>query len=170
MSQLFSSRVTLQAPHGRLFVRVVDLEDKSLHKDLPQCHIDRSSAAASAELHLLAARVLRNGAEPQISHEPINETLQDQTSEPEINIEQFVPRSPVAWDVDGEDSAVESCEFESNVVRAVKSEPLVTPQSTVWFSSQMSHLDSQLTALQRIADSLETDLSKSRVVTVFKRD
>lgn len=35
---------------------------------------------------------------------------------------------------------------------------------TVWFSSRLSELDAQLAALQNIADCLEMDFSKSRMV------
>ncbi|KAK7898647.1 hypothetical protein WMY93_019500 [Mugilogobius chulae] len=42
-------------PHGRQFVSVVDLEDKTLHQDLP---LYDSAEATAAELHVMATRVL----------------------------------------------------------------------------------------------------------------
>ncbi|XP_072309627.1 ciliogenesis and planar polarity effector 1 [Eucyclogobius newberryi] len=155
---------------GRQFVHVVDLEDKLLHQDLPLSHSNHSSVCAestTAELHVMAT--LRNGAVSQFSREQTNEMFHSQTSVPANHNEESVLHSPVVLEDDREGSAAESFESEAEIIRAVKTLPHttlsdLTQQPTVWFSSQISQVDSQLTSLQRIADSLETDLSKTRML------
>lgn len=64
-------------------------------------------------------------------------------------------------------AAEDGCD--SEICQAIKTQAVgphgasSTPP-TVWFSSRLSELDSQLAALQNIADCLEMDFSKSRMV------
>uniref|UniRef100_A0AAV2J046 Uncharacterized protein n=1 Tax=Knipowitschia caucasica TaxID=637954 RepID=A0AAV2J046_KNICA len=149
---------------GRQFVSVVDLEDESRHQDLPLCPSLRSALctdATTAELHVRATRVLQNAADSQTK-----DTIHARSTTPEIHSEASVSHHPLVLEVHGEDSAAESS---TEITRTIRTLPLLSrsetsSQPTVWFSSQMSQLDSQLTSLQRVADSLESDLSKSRML------
>lgn len=58
---------------------------------------------------------------------------------------------------------------DSEICRAIKTQSVgphsaSTTPPTVWFSSRLSELDTQLAALQNIADCLEKDFSNSRLV------
>lgn len=75
---IFISLLSSQEINGRQFLSVVDLEDKTLHHDLP-AHLSPgvteimsiyTSSPTSAQLHLLAASVIQSTAatsEPQPS-------------------------------------------------------------------------------------------------------
>lgn len=57
----------------------------------------------------------------------------------------------------------------SEICRVIKAQSLVPDRApsapaTAWFSSRLSDMDSQLAALQNIADNLEKDFSNSRMV------
>nr|XP_040053253.1 ciliogenesis and planar polarity effector 1 isoform X3 [Gasterosteus aculeatus aculeatus] len=158
-------------PDGRQFISVLDLEDEALHQDLVQnVPSTRPASPTSAQLHLLATSVIRSGAaaDPQpavtIQEDP------DWTSHKDIPEE-----SPSLGDIEpnGYQQGViqqETVErYDSEIFRAIKTQS-VGPQRasstppTVWFSSRMLELDAQLAALQDIADNLEMDFSKSRML------
>lgn len=59
--------------------------------------------------------------------------------------------------------------FDSKISQALKTQSVgphraSSTSSTAWFSSRLSELDTQLAALQKIADYLEKDFSNSRMV------
>lgn len=74
----------------------------------------------------------------------------------------------VAEKVTLQDDALEDSSA-SEICRVIKAQSLVrdrapSASATAWFSSRLSEMDSQLAALQNIADNLEMDFSNSRMV------
>lgn len=94
---IFISLFSSQEINGRQFLSVVDLEDKTLHEDLPPHHPSPgateftsiyTSSPTSAQLHLLAASVIQSAAassEPQPSF-PVPADLPQPTPNTGISI------------------------------------------------------------------------------------
>ncbi|XP_041666961.1 ciliogenesis and planar polarity effector 1 isoform X2 [Cheilinus undulatus] len=164
--------------NGRQFISVLDLEDKSQHQDLPLCHSPETQhipstgppLPTSAQLHILATSVLRSAAadlQPSVTNQ---EDLQRATTHTDIPEE--LPSCSYAEPVRVQDAVIPqevADTSDSEICQAIKSQS-VKPHSvssappTVWFSSRLSELDSQLAALQNIADYLERDFSNSRML------
>ncbi|KAM7392880.1 hypothetical protein PAMA_007814 [Pampus argenteus] len=177
---------TSQAPekknldmHGRQFLSVLDLEDKTRHQDLPSSLIQGTqglpsidSLPTSAQLHVLATSVIRSAAldaDPQPSPTvPVD--IQKPSTHPDI-LEESPSLSYIEpnWDperVAPQDSVDLS---DSEICQAIKIPSARYDDSsykppTVWFSSRLSELDAQLAALQNIADYLEMDFTNSRML------
>uniref|UniRef100_A0A087YPH0 Ciliogenesis and planar polarity effector 1 n=1 Tax=Poecilia formosa TaxID=48698 RepID=A0A087YPH0_POEFO len=148
---------------GRQFISVLDLEDVRQSEDLPPCPgseaADVSSSPTSAQLHVLATSVISSAAEEK----------SDTTEVPEVSLS-FSPSEPAraAERITLQDDALEDPSA-SEICRAIKAQSLVpdgapSAPATAWFSSRLSEMDSQLAALQNIADNLEMDFSKSRML------
>ncbi|XP_044029035.1 ciliogenesis and planar polarity effector 1 isoform X2 [Siniperca chuatsi] len=167
---------------GRRFISVLDLEDKTLHQDLPPCLSPgaqdvssvRPSSPTSAQLHLLATSVIRSAA-----------AAADDDPQPLVTIPEDLPNPITHTDIPEESPSLSLIEpnrdperitpqdmvdpSDSEICRAIKTQSVglhsasSTPP-TVWFSSRLSELDAQLAALQNIADYLEIDFSNSRML------
>ncbi|XP_014824963.1 PREDICTED: uncharacterized protein C5orf42 homolog isoform X3 [Poecilia mexicana] len=162
---------------GRQFISVLDVEDVRQSEDLPPCPgseaADVSSSPTSAQLHVLATSVISSAAEAQAqSSVPVANNLQEPRSTaevPEVSLS-FSPSEPAraAERITLQDDALEDPSA-SEICRAIKAQSLVpdgapSAPATAWFSSRLSEMDSQLAALQNIADNLEMDFSKSRML------
>ncbi|KAM4532203.1 ciliogenesis and planar polarity effector 1 [Fundulus diaphanus] len=168
---------TFLDPAGRQFLSVLDLEDvrqdegfgprrSSEPRDVP-------SSATSAQLHVLATSVISSAAaaESQSSVPGPQDLLKPRTTtdfpEASPSFSHSEPSSVAERIGLQEDASVDSSG--SEVCRAIKAQTrgpsrAPTSPSAVWFSSRLSELDSQLAALQSIADHLETDFSNSRML------
>ncbi|KAM8743852.1 ciliogenesis and planar polarity effector 1 isoform 3-T4 [Acanthopagrus schlegelii] len=164
---------------GRQFISILDLEDKALHQDLPpslsrgapDVPSDRPPSPTSAQLHVLATSVIRSAAavaypDPLVTNQvpPTTPTDIPEESpslshiEPNTGAKRSTPQD-MAYPMDSE------------ICQAIKNQS-VGPQSasssfttpSVSFSSRLSELDTQLAALQNIADYLEKDFSNSRML------
>ncbi|XP_031711728.1 ciliogenesis and planar polarity effector 1 isoform X1 [Anarrhichthys ocellatus] len=163
---------------GRQFISVLDLEDKALHHDLPSYLSPgaqdvpsiRPSSPTSAQLHVLAISVVRSdaAADPQ-AFVAIQEDL-DWRSHTDIPEESpSLSHIEGVWDPERivQQEMVELSD--SKICQAIKTQSVgphgasSTPP-TVWFSSRLSELDTQLAALQNIADNLEIDFCNSRML------
>ncbi|XP_034751796.1 ciliogenesis and planar polarity effector 1 isoform X2 [Etheostoma cragini] len=159
---------------GRQFISVLDLEDKDLHQDLPPCLSIRPSSPTSAQLHVLATSVIRSGDDAAADPQPLVPIPEDlhwrsHTDIPEespslshIELTRDPERIP-PQDMDGYPSNSEICQaIKTQSVGPHRASSSTSP--TVWFSSRLSELDTQLAALQNIADYLEMDFSNSRML------
>ncbi|XP_053708695.1 ciliogenesis and planar polarity effector 1 isoform X1 [Synchiropus splendidus] len=156
--------------HQRQFLSVSDLEGQMGLTGLETNDPPATSSPSPAELHAVASSVIQNGrplSHPQ-SSSTILEDIQDSgTSEIQ---EEALPVSfsePVKDEVTTGSNTVEPPE--SVVCRAIKTPGTISHTTssttpTVWFSSRLSQLDSQLAALQNIADSLEKDFDNSKLL------
>ncbi|XP_047229174.1 ciliogenesis and planar polarity effector 1 isoform X4 [Girardinichthys multiradiatus] len=162
---------------GRQFISVLDLEDVRQHEDLlpgpSSAARDVPSSPTSAQLHVLATSVISSAAaaEPQSSAPVPNDLLKPRTTTevPEASPSFSHSESSGAAERIAlqDDAMVDSAE--SEICRATKAQRLVPDRapsspSSVWFYSRLSELDSQLAALQNIADHLEMDFSNSRML------
>ncbi|XP_029372415.1 ciliogenesis and planar polarity effector 1 isoform X2 [Echeneis naucrates] len=166
---------------GHQFICVLDLDDKALHHDLPLCLSPaeedvtpiRASSPTSAQLHFLATSVIKSAAvaadededdDPQPSvtstdnlMKPIPQPAPPLCSliEPSANPDRITPQ----------DAGILS---DSKICQAMRTQSVGPHTSSsppvVWFSSRLSELDTQLAALQKIADHLEMDFSNSRML------
>ncbi|KAG8010705.1 hypothetical protein GBF38_009878 [Nibea albiflora] len=172
--------------NGRQFISVLDLEDKALHQDLPSCLSPgapdvspiRPSSPTSAQLHVLATSVIRGGADapdPQplviIPEDLLKPGIHTDVPEESLSLSHIEP-SLVPERITPQDLVDPS---DSEICQAIKTQS-VGPHSasatppTVWFTSRLSELDTQLAALQNIADCLEKDFSNSRMlVNTFEK-
>ncbi|XP_017163381.1 uncharacterized protein C5orf42 homolog isoform X3 [Poecilia reticulata] len=161
----------------RQFISVLDLEDVRQSEDLPPCPgseaADVSSSPTSAQLHVLATTVINSAAEAEArSSVPVANNLQEPRSTREV-LEvslSFSPSEPAraAERITLQDEALEDSSA-SEICRAIKAQSLVpdgapAAPATAWFSSRLSEMDSQLAALQNIADNLEMDFTNSRML------
>ncbi|XP_027137955.1 ciliogenesis and planar polarity effector 1 isoform X4 [Larimichthys crocea] len=166
--------------NGRQFISVLDLEDKALHQDLtsrlspgaPDVSSIRPSSPTSAQLHVLATSVIRGGADapdpqplvilPEDLLKPSTHTdVPEESSslshiEPNMDPKRITPQDLV----DPSDSEI----CQAIKTQSVGPHSASTTPPTVWFSSRLSELDTQLAALQNIADCLEKDFSNSRLL------
>ncbi|XP_034565265.1 ciliogenesis and planar polarity effector 1 isoform X2 [Notolabrus celidotus] len=162
---------------SRQFLSVLDLEDKSLHQDLPPCLSpgarDISSnypfTSTSAQLHALATSVIRSAADPQppvttqedfLNATTLTDIAEESPSCSHIELRREPERITLG---DIEDPS------DSEICQAIKRQSIKPPSSsstppTVWFSSRLSELDAQLAALQNIADFIEVDFSNTRML------
>ncbi|PWA26913.1 hypothetical protein CCH79_00000898 [Gambusia affinis] len=162
---------------GRQFISVLDLEDVRQSEDLLPCPgseaADISSSPTSAQLHVLATSVISSAAEAEAqSSTPVTNNLQEPKTTAEV-LEvslSFSSSEParVAEKVTLQDDALEDSSA-SEICRVIKAQSLVrdrapSASATAWFSSRLSEMDSQLAALQNIADNLEMDFSNSRML------
>ncbi|KAM4720370.1 ciliogenesis and planar polarity effector 1 isoform 2-T3 [Anableps anableps] len=162
---------------GRQFISVLDLEDVRQREDL----LPRSSSEArdvpslttSAQLHVLATSVISSAAAAEApSSIPVPDDLlkpRTPTVLPEVSAS-FSNSEPnrVTERITLQDDALEDSS-ESEICLAIRTQRLVPDRApslpaTAWFSSRLSELDSQLAALQDIADHLEMDFSNSRML------
>ncbi|XP_045922847.1 ciliogenesis and planar polarity effector 1 isoform X1 [Micropterus dolomieu] len=164
--------------NGRQFISVLDLEDKTLHQDLPAFLSPGAqdvlsihpSSPTSAQLHVLATSVLRSSAADSQPLVTIPEDLLNPTTHTDIPEES---PSLSLIEPNREPERITSPDMvdpsDSEIGRVVKTQSVgphiasSTPP-TVWFSSRLSELDAQLAALQNIADYLEKDFSNSRML------
>lgn len=161
---------------------VWDVEDRELHRDFPpSLGSARHQPPTSAQLHALASSVLcrASPSDPQ-SRSASPQRLQRSASRTGLSgasrdIRSKSPSSSCSEPrKDAERIAVEDLEApsDSELCRAARS-PYVAPQDVSpsrpagLFSSRLSEMDTQLAALQGIADSLETDFSNTRMVRHF---
>ncbi|XP_030599039.1 ciliogenesis and planar polarity effector 1 isoform X3 [Archocentrus centrarchus] len=167
---------------GRQFISVLDLEERRHHQDLllfpspgaedvPSIH---PSSPTSAQLHVLATSVIRSApiaADPQPSVR-IPEALLKPTTQQDIPEEppllRHIDPSGVS-EKNTPQNSITADPSDSEVLLAIKTQSIKPHRAsssppTVWFSSRLSELDAQLTALQNIADSLEKDFSHSRML------
>ncbi|KAK5616788.1 hypothetical protein CRENBAI_020476 [Crenichthys baileyi] len=162
---------------GRQFISVLDLEDVRQHEDfLPgpsSAARDVPSSPTSAQLHVLATSVISSAAaaEPQSSVPVPNDLLKPRTTtevpEASPSFSHSEPGGGAERIALQDDAMVDPAE--SEIGRATKAQTLVpdgapSSPSSVWFYSRLSELDSQLAALQNIADHLEMDFSNSRML------
>ncbi|XP_054613801.1 ciliogenesis and planar polarity effector 1 isoform X2 [Dunckerocampus dactyliophorus] len=170
---------------SRNFLSVLDIEEGTQHQDLPPLSLgrqQRKDASASippvltpAQLHLLASSIV-NGTHPAAPDPHQSGRIPEQT------------RRPVTQSGRTEDSASVSFTEPDRVTphytedspdpelyKAINTPLPDRPRSpllknpTVWFSSRLSELDSQLAALQNIADCLENDLPESTIANELKK-
>ncbi|KAM9820132.1 LOW QUALITY PROTEIN: ciliogenesis and planar polarity effector 1 [Neosynchiropus ocellatus] len=156
--------------HQRQFLSVSDLEGHIGWTCLETNDPPATSSPSPAELHAVASSVIQSGR--PLSHlRPslaILEDIQDiGTSEIQEDALPVSCSEPVKDEVTAQSNTVEPPE--SAVCRAVKtpgtrSHTTSSTAPTVWFSSRLSQLDSQLAVLQNIADSLEKDFDNSRLL------
>ncbi|XP_030005045.1 ciliogenesis and planar polarity effector 1 [Sphaeramia orbicularis] len=164
---------------GRQFLSVLDLEDKSLHQDLPPSLTLSPqtpnpplipASPTSASLHILATSVLTTAPTDDVDLQTsvdCPEDLMKPSTHPD-SPQNAAPLSPS--ENGGEADGMTADQSDSEVCRALKAhrvESCTTSSSTLpprWFSSRLSELDSQLAALQNIADGLEKDFSNSRML------
>ncbi|XP_051794635.1 ciliogenesis and planar polarity effector 1 isoform X2 [Acanthochromis polyacanthus] len=167
---------------GRQFLSVLDLEDMMQHQDVLPCPSPgaqdvpsiRPSSPTSAQLHVLATSVIRSsaaGADPQPSV-TIPQDLLTPKTHPDIPEEfpslSHIEPSRVSERIAPQDSVMID-PSDSEVCQAIKTQSLAprgasSSPPTVWFSSRLTELDTQLAALQNIADHLEKDFSNSRML------
>ncbi|XP_023135531.2 ciliogenesis and planar polarity effector 1 isoform X2 [Amphiprion ocellaris] len=163
---------------GRQFLSVLDLEDMMQHQDVLPCPSPgtqdvpsvRPSSPTSAQLHVLATSVIRGSAatpDPQPSA-TIPEDLLKPTTHPEFPSLSRIEPSRVSERIALQDSVMID-PSDSEICQAIKTQSLApggasSSPPTVWFSSRLTELDTQLAALQNIADHLEKDLSNSRML------
>ncbi|XP_069569860.1 ciliogenesis and planar polarity effector 1 isoform X2 [Brachyistius frenatus] len=141
---------------GRQFISVLDLEDVMQHQDASSI---RPSSPTSAQLHLLATSVIRNGAAAATTHPDIPEESPSFSHVEASTVSERIP--PPDRDV-VDPSASEICG--AIKTQSVSAHRASSSPSIVWFSSRLSELDVQLAALQNIADHLEMDFSNSRML------
>ncbi|XP_023193921.1 protein JBTS17 isoform X1 [Xiphophorus maculatus] len=162
---------------GRQFISVLDLEDVRQSEDLLPCPdseaADISSSPTSAPLHVLATSVISSATEAEAQFSvPVTNNLQEPRTTAEV-LEvslSFSSSQParVAERIILQDDALEDSSA-SEICRVIKAQSLVPDRApsapaTAWFSSRLSDMDSQLAALQNIADNLEKDFSNSRML------
>ncbi|XP_038152752.1 ciliogenesis and planar polarity effector 1 isoform X1 [Cyprinodon tularosa] len=166
----------LKDPAGRQFLSVFDLEDVRQHEAvLPSSSLQPRdvSSPTSAQLHVLATSVFSsaalNGSQPSTS-------VPNDLLKPRSTTE--VPEAPPSFSHSGSSRPAERIPLnggasvdsgESKTCRAIKDQTRVSDRApssppAVCFSSRLSELDSQLAALQNIADRLEMDFSHSRML------
>ncbi|XP_060918031.1 ciliogenesis and planar polarity effector 1 [Labrus mixtus] len=164
--------------NGHQFISVLDLEDESLHQDLPpslslgaqNIPSNCPPSPTSAQLHVLATSVLRRAAAdpyPSVTNQEDYMKASTHTGIPEelpsCSHYEPVRVSEIITSQDIEDPS------DSEICQAIQSQS-IKPHSasstlpTVWFSSHLSEMDCQLAALQNIADNLERDFSNSRML------
>ncbi|XP_035990365.1 LOW QUALITY PROTEIN: ciliogenesis and planar polarity effector 1 [Fundulus heteroclitus] len=168
---------TFLDPAGRQFLSVLDLEDVRQDEGLEPRRSseprDVPSSVTSAQLHVLATSVICSAAaaESQSSVPGPQDLLKPRAAadfpEAHPSFSHSEPSSVAERIGLQEDASVDSSG--SEVCRAIKAQaraPSRAPASPSagWFSSRLSELDSQLAALQSIADHLETDFSNSRML------
>ncbi|XP_074546537.1 ciliogenesis and planar polarity effector 1 isoform X2 [Halichoeres trimaculatus] len=161
---------------SRQFISVMDLDDKSLHQDLPSLNqeaqdipFNQPPTPTPAQLHVLATSVLRNAADPKPSVTVPGDILNTTTHSGIV--EESPSCSHIELRKEPENITVTDMEdpSDSEICQAIKTQS-IQPQSssatppTVWFSSRLSDLDAQLAALQKIADCLEMDFSNTRML------
>ncbi|XP_020563328.1 protein JBTS17 isoform X3 [Oryzias latipes] len=162
---------TNTSPPGRQFLSVLDFEGEDGSprpapeiRDVPSI---RPSSPTSSQLHVLATSVLRN----DFSAVQIPDNCVPLTTPPEM------PEESPSESSCGSRSVLERVTSqnmtenlpESEICRAIRNQSGVRQNASPsllseGFSSRLSVLDAQLAALQNIADHLETDLVKSRMV------
>ncbi|KAM6975927.1 LOW QUALITY PROTEIN: ciliogenesis and planar polarity effector 1 [Tautogolabrus adspersus] len=164
--------------NGQQFISVLDLEDESLHQDLPPClspgaqniPSNHLPSPTSAQLHVLATTVLRRAAadsQPSVTIQEDHMKAATHTGIPEElpSCSHYEPvRAPeriTPQDIE-DPSASKICQAIQN--QSIKPHSASSTLPTVWFSSHLSELDCQLAALQNIADNLERDFSNSRML------
>nr|XP_057917617.1 ciliogenesis and planar polarity effector 1 isoform X2 [Doryrhamphus excisus] len=164
---------------SRNFLSVLDIEERAQHQDLPPLssgRLERKDAPASsppvltpAQLHLLAASIV-SGTHPAAQDPHQSVRISQQTTKPitqsglledSASVSFTEPQRLTPPHVD--DSP------DSDLYKAINTPQIDRPHSpplknpTAWFSSRLSELDSQLAALQNIADCLENDLPGSKI-------
>ncbi|CAJ1070587.1 ciliogenesis and planar polarity effector 1 isoform X1 [Xyrichtys novacula] len=164
---------------GHQFISVLDLEDKSLHQDLPPClspeaHTvpsNRPSSPTSAQLHIMATSVLRSAAaaDPQpsvtVPEDLLNATPHSDIQEESPSCSHIEPmREPERVILEDVEDPSDSEIFQAIKDQSIRSQKTSSVPPEVWFSSHLSELDAQLAALQNIADYLEMDFSNSRML------
>ncbi|KAM3599738.1 uncharacterized protein V6R79_010631 [Siganus canaliculatus] len=166
--------------NGHQFISVLDLEDTPPQQDLPLCLNQgtndassiRPSSPTSAQLHVLATSVIRSSAATSqaivtIPEESLIPTRHTDIPEEPSSVSHTEPLSYLENQRTTPPDRADPCEPE--VCRAIMTqsvEPLRASSSapTGWFSSRLSEMDTQLAALQNIADSLEKDFVNSRML------
>ncbi|CAG5867458.1 unnamed protein product [Menidia menidia] len=164
---------------GRQFLTVLDLEDVNQCEHILPRSISEAedvpsifpSSPTSAQLHVLATSVIRNGAtaaEPQPSAITIRNP--QKPTPPTDYLEEspsFSPREPrrVSEGNIVEDNVIVD-PSDSLICRAIKSQRGLPSTASsllpaVVFSSRLSELDAQMAAVQNIADRLEMDFLNS---------
>ncbi|XP_029025275.1 ciliogenesis and planar polarity effector 1 [Betta splendens] len=169
---------------GRKFISVLDLEDERLNQELPPSVSQRipdpvrPPSPTSAQLHVLAASVIRGAGgaadKPQPSYITTQNLLQPST-EPALIFSDVAEEVPSLSHIESNrysgpvvpQEVAES--FDSKISQVIKSQSAgphraASTPPAAWFSSHLSELDVQLNALQKIADCLEADFHNSRML------
>ncbi|KAM3874280.1 ciliogenesis and planar polarity effector 1 [Diretmus argenteus] len=160
---------------GPQFIDVIDLEDEAPLQDLPPCpSLTTQDAPAtqppsptSAQLHLLAASVIRTAAAAPHPSVTVTEDSLNPATHPGIPEESPLPihiehnGHPVTitqQDRTGLSQASGAQETQSPGPSSAFSAPPGVP-----FSARLSDMDAQLAALQNIADHMEMEFANSRM-------
>ncbi|XP_036384605.1 ciliogenesis and planar polarity effector 1 [Megalops cyprinoides] len=154
---------------GRHFINVIDLEDESLLQHLPNTAQNRApSPPTSAQLHLLAASVVNSSpVELPVADPMTAEVIQDAQLDPSVK------SSPPAAQAEqaASEPEGEKATFRLPMEREAWSMPPPQRQlgersmmSRSQVSAKLSRMDSQLAALQRIADHMDREFASTRML------
>ncbi|XP_041826553.1 ciliogenesis and planar polarity effector 1 isoform X3 [Melanotaenia boesemani] len=157
---------------GRQFISVLDLEDVIQHEDLLPCFrpdtqdvsSDHRSSPTSAELHVLATSVIGRAAAVTIPEDPLKPTTPTDIPEAPLLFSYQMPSGVSERNTPPKNVMVDPSD--SEICRAIKTQSVLPERASFSppsdsFSTRLSELDAQLTALQKIADHLEMDFSNS---------
>ncbi|KAF7666285.1 hypothetical protein LDENG_00114050 [Lucifuga dentata] len=157
---------------GHHFITVFDLEDQALHQDLPSrvsppiqdVPSTHPSSDTSAQLHVLATSVIRASAVP--THPTVAADSLTLTAVPDMT-EESPACSHIGSNGDLEritpQDRTDISETHQSQNAQSPGAPSVSSTTPVWFSARMSEMDTQLAALQNIADNMEINFSNAKM-------
>ncbi|XP_077479688.1 ciliogenesis and planar polarity effector 1 [Stigmatopora argus] len=178
---------------GRNYLRVLDIEEETSRWDLPPSSTENRDASTtppvltSAQIHMLASSIIKsappaNDKNPKtVSQTEIHEATTEPNREPERVSYEELPESELSTGTKMPSDKHPNRELrqiyahysedstDSELSKGTKTPRIDVPNhhppqtASVWFSSHLSKLDSQLAVLQNIADCLEKDLPKSKM-------